>query len=101
MNAKGRTLRDVITLAGHEMFGYTGRGMSGQPECVAFTPERNGEGFVPDMLHVGAELMAAAFDIGLEEFREMNAIIRGARTDAMGLGTVVYFPRYPFEESAR
>lgn len=81
-------LEEVIEDAGFETRHYSGRGMYGA-ECVAF--ETN------DPVGDVAEIVASVE--GTEEVYELVKAFKKSKTDAMGLGTVIYFPTYKYAKA--
>jgi len=83
-------LQELIVDAGYEVYSYSGRGMYGET-CLATDPGPNTMAFI-------ADLLVAAEGMSVEEFsRLVDGALRESATDAMGTGTVLYFPMIPFE----
>lgn len=86
------TLIEIIEEAGYSAYSYSGRNMYGA-SCVGFTTDDNE--FV-----TAANIFdsAKSWDDGSWNIIEpVLDILRGAKTDSMGLSTVVYFPRVTWE----
>lgn len=103
--AMERAFRQAIESANYGPRDYSGRGMYGK-SCLAFTINEGGSPF-----KAAAEIVEAAFCLfhdslpeeleGLtcEEFlADVVGFCQRARTDSMGLGTVVYFPAIEWED---
>jgi hypothetical protein len=88
MDESTRQLVDILQSAGHEPYAYSGRGMYGK-ECV-------GVDLHCEVLNFAADVIEAMAICGeADENGEMVAkALRNARSDSMGRGTVVYFPRF-------
>ncbi len=78
-------LIQIIEASGAEIRSYSGRGMSGK-ECVGAVTNGSLLGFLADI----AEECENAHDAA--------TIIRAARTDDMGRGTIVYWPHAEWPE---
>ncbi|MHB8407832.1 MAG: hypothetical protein ACYDHY_06915 [Acidiferrobacterales bacterium] len=80
------TLQEIIEEAGYETRSYSGRGMYGR-SCLGVTIDRDHDlmDFIADVLEHASE----SEDISLSELADS---FRGAKTDSMGLGTILYFP---------
>lgn len=90
-------LTQVVEIAeemdGIELYpGYSGRAMFGRT-CVGFTLDRD----VTPLAFFG-RLLEAANDMSAEDREEVLLVLpemmRDARTDAMGLGAILYFPSF-------
>lgn len=77
LDAEG--LADLLADAGYKARSYSGRGMYGA-RCVSV----NLDG-LSELLAIGGAIRAAAPD-------DVDRLARDARTDSMGMGTVVYWP---------
>lgn len=75
--------REVIEEVGYETRSYSGRGMYGK-ECLAFECDSG------DELKAVAEIVASCAE---EDQAEAVKNFKTAKTDGMGLGVVIYFPR--------
>lgn len=80
-------LIELIENAGYEARSYSGRAMYGE-QCVALVTDD------PEV-YVGAQIVLSADDES--EQQKAAQAMRGARTDSMGLSTVIYFPRFPWQ----
>lgn len=67
---------------------YSGRGMFGA-QCLAVTFERG----VSESEIVAEALCSASYN----QMSEVRTAVKGARTDNMGLGTVLYWPNVEFQ----
>lgn len=91
--SKSTLVRASIEGAGYEAASYSGRGMFGKT-CLSFTVEAG-----DTECAATAKIMLAAIeapdwkadDVACSAFED-------ARTDQMGMGTVVYFPDLPWVE---
>lgn len=75
---------EIIEDAGYETRSYSGRGMYGN-ECVGIDLQDSVS------MQFAAEVVASVE--GEDEREELVSIFRDARTDFLGLGTIVYFPK--------
>lgn len=84
-------VRDLIIGAGFEVReDYSGRGMNGKT-CLGFVVESRGGGGI---FEAAVELTAQAaseFE-GIDEFEEVIQALKGAKTDDLGRGSIIYFP---------
>lgn len=71
---------------------YSGRGMFGKV-CLAVTFDR-----YVSQAEIIAEAIACAAEDGIESLNTVRQAIKGASTDSMGLGTVLYWPNVPYTE---
>jgi hypothetical protein len=91
------TLIEIIEEAGYTPYSYSGRNMYGD-HCVGFTTDENE--FATCAMIVGAaeqvrrnnDTLDTAFT--LVDFLD---VLSDAKTDSMGLSTVVYFPHVKWE----
>ena len=81
---------ELLEAIGESPRSYSGRGMHGKA-CVAVVPERRTE------CAIGLDLMLEA-SVGNFDLDEVANTFRGARTDAMGRGVVVYWPSLAWPE---
>lgn len=83
-------LQTLIQDAGYEVRSYSGRGMSGK-EClgVDLDPNQTIMEFFADLLDACPQDEGFALDI-------ISDALRIAKTDSMGLGSIVYWPGVPF-----
>ncbi len=86
---ESKRLMEILEDAGYELRSYSGRGMFGDT-CVGFIIDAS-----DSLLTVGAELADSVYEI--DERASLLRVIRGAKTDSMGLSTIVYFPRMKWE----
>jgi hypothetical protein len=86
-------LKELIESAGREPRDYSGRFMYGE-RCLAFSTEQ-GEGqfaAFADMLdETGGDL---------EKVEVLAKAMRNARVDQLGLGLIIYFPSFEYDEGA-
>lgn len=82
-------LVELIQDAGYNTRPYSGRGMYGA-SCVGFTFEEVTVFQVIADLYDAIRGDDAAIIEGVED---LSKVIRGAKTDGMGLGEIMYFPR--------
>lgn len=74
---------------------YSGRAMYGK-ECLGVDVPQGGlGGFVADVIDAAVEWTQDEPD-GDRDMGDVAQAFRDMRTDSMGLGTIVYFPRVPF-----
>lgn len=66
---------------------YSGRGMYGK-SCIGFDV-----GNTSDMLKIILILAANTDEEGIEDW--LFDLAENARTDSMGMGQIIYFPKYP------
>lgn len=81
-------LSNAIKSQGYTPRSYSGRGMYGK-QCLAFSTDDSA-------ITAVAAIVGNIRDEG--ERLEVVEAFEGARSDSMGLGTVIYFPRIAFEE---
>ena len=88
MTINPKDLIEIAESADLNVRSYSGRGMYGK-ECVGITGST--------LQHVLADLVLAEFDFDKED---LAYLIRAARTDNMGMDTIVYWPnlQWPEEE---
>ena len=87
MKPRKEWLEALVASCGYEPRSYSGRGMYGR-ECLAFTIG-SGADQPANPLGVVAEIVAACPEQWEDELIEL---FQDAKTDQMGLGTVIYFP---------
>ena len=88
-------LQKLFERAGYNTRSYSGRGMYGK-ECLGVVLNRDQDlGMIfGDLIDVLARNREDFDQIFIAEcFQE------GLRTDSLGLGTILYFPRFPYEET--
>lgn len=85
-------LKDLLENAGYETFSYSGRGMYGA-KCLAVNLDDNRTGELYANILENVDLT----DEGLVS--TLAEALRDMRTDALGKGTVVYFPGWLDNES--
>lgn len=86
-----KELKDLIEAAGYEARDYSGRAMFGD-RCLAFTTEQG-----TSELRAFADMIdETAGD--LEQIEVLSKAMRNARVDSMGLGLVIYFPAFEYDE---
>jgi hypothetical protein len=81
-DARKQALFESIQNAGHDPAPYSGRGMYGK-ECLSFVTDSDPFRGLADIIEVMNGLPAT----------EIAAIVRGVKSDNMGLGTVLYWPK--------
>lgn len=82
---------EVINQAGYDPYAYSGRFMYGE-KCIAFNTDDS-------VFSAIANLIEATLFLEYDDLMyELSDMLRKARTDSMGLGTVIYFPSIKFEE---
>jgi len=74
---------------GMECRSYSGRGMCGK-ECLGVYPENTVGGFFGNLLSGLADMNDPEF------MQELAEIFIGMRTDTMGKGEILYFPKVEF-----
>ncbi len=82
---ESKRLMEILEDAGYELRSYSGRGMYGDV-CVAFTI-----GQYTEPSGVVAEIVSNVEDAN--ERKAVANIFKSVKTDSMGMGTIVYFPR--------
>lgn len=84
-------LQEIVEDAGYETHSYSGRGMYGS-KCLSFNLE-SGENEFDAFLTIAEAIQsyAESSDDGLE-LEDITPYFMGAKSDSMGLGTVIYFP---------
>lgn len=84
-----RTVQQILEDAGYEVRCYSGRGMGGE-ECLAvmLSPAR----------HIGDLFADVLLEVRDDCDNRIVDAFRGMRQDALGKGSIVYFPRIKFEE---
>jgi len=84
-------LQEIVEDAGFETQSYSGRGMYGK-KCLSFNLE-SGENEFDAFLSIAEAIQSyvESHDDGLE-LEDITPHFMGARSDSMGLGTVIYFP---------
>lgn len=94
------SLQDLLEASDLCPFSYSGRSMYGK-NCLAVTLDTGGP------LSLAAQLLEAARDrltdeteASVETLDNLIEVLQSARTDAMGRGTVFYFPEIPFVSEA-
>lgn len=92
MTDETKLLFEVIESAGLEPRDYSGRGMMGD-SCLAIAVDRDSS-----EMKVVADLIEATSDD--EDKDILVKALRGARTDSLGMGSIIYFPRFEYSESA-
>lgn len=87
-----KELCDILFDAGQEIRNYSGRGMNGA-ECLGITTDDN-------PLDVVLEIISSAVDNELSRsvIKELCGQLQGAKTDSMGRGTIIYWPRIEWED---
>lgn len=78
-------LEELISDAGFETRRYSGRGMYGA-ECVGFDTDTP----VADVANI------VGYTEDESERDELVTAFQSAKTDDMGRGTIIYFPRYKY-----
>ena len=81
-----RSVQAILEDAGYETDAYSGRGMGGK-ECLSVSMDG----------HIGKLFSDVLGAIEPEDTEAMAKAFRGMQQDSMGKGSVVYFPRIPFE----
>ena len=95
--------KEILENGGREVYSYSGRGMYGK-KCLAFDLD----GSLPqEMAQLSTDIMNYCYDnlSGdsaeelINEMENFFDIISEAKTDDMGLGTVIYFPNVTWGEN--
>lgn len=101
-----KELKEITEAAGLEVRSYSGRGMYGKI-CLAIETEDGGSVF-----STMGTIVKTAIEIQLdrhiedseeseksirEELEKLDELFVGTKTDAMGLGSVMYFPEVEWE----
>lgn len=90
-------LQEIVEDAGFETQSYSGRGMYGK-KCLSFNLECEENEFdVFLSIAESAQSYVECHDDGLE-LEDIIPYFMGAKSDSMGLGTVIYFPNVEWEE---
>lgn len=76
--------------AGLETRSYSGRNMYGS-QCVAFEAESES-----DMIEAIIDVMSKVAYDDIEKLPSMAVMLKGARTDSMGRGLIIYFPKLAY-----
>src|SRR5687767_14645373 len=93
MERQVEILKDAIETAGYEVQSYSGRAMFGST-CLGVSVKAS------EKFSFVADLVDCAKDAD-DEFETLNAVtkaIRNIRTDALGLGSIIYFPSFEYSE---
>ncbi len=90
-------LQEIVEDAGFETQSYSGHGMYGK-KCLSFNLE-SGENELDAFLSIAEAIQSyvESHDDGLE-LEDITPHFMGAKSDSMGLGTVIYFPNVEWEE---
>lgn len=90
-------LKQIVEDAGYSPRSYSGRGMHGR-KCLSVNLDRD-ESELDMMLDIAESIQAyvETEDEGLE-LEDVTAYFKGAKSDSMGLGSVIYFPDIDWEE---
>lgn len=89
-------IKEVVENAGFDPQSYSGRGMYGR-KCLSFNLGRD-ENLVDAILNLAEAVNSYVEDNPEIEFEDAIQEFKGAKTDSMGLGEVVYFPTIDWEE---
>lgn len=91
-------LQGIVEDAGFETQSYSGRGMYGR-KCLSFNLDQDDNEF-DAFLSIAESIQSyvESHDDGLE-LEDITSYFMGAKSDSMGLGTVVYFPEIDWEDS--
>lgn len=91
-------LIDLLTSLDVRIRSYSGRFMYGK-QCLGIEFGGRGDKYDTEYELFG-DLLEACLDAtdDQDNLRELAEIVKGARSDSMGLGMVVYFPRVKWEE---
>lgn len=89
-------IKEVVEDAGFDPQSYSGRGMYGR-KCLSFNLDRD-ENVVDAILDLAEALNSHVQDNPEIEFEDAIQEFKGAKSDSMGLGSVVYFPSIEWEE---
>ncbi len=90
-------LKQIIEDAGFDARSYSGRGMYGR-KCLSFNLEREENEFDAFLsIAESAQSYVESSDDGFE-LEDVTTYFMGAKSDSMGLGTVIYFPNVEWEE---
>jgi hypothetical protein len=83
-------IQEVAENMGIRCFSYSGRGMYGK-RCLALDIDGD-TSLIGAVVEIAAELAQAGEDDALGDLRD-------GVTDSLGLGTVLYFPGVPYDDS--
>jgi len=92
-------LQEAIEEAGYGTRSYSGRGMYGK-ECLGVCIDDNVGNIVATLV---VETIFTAIDASGEsdsEVYDIGQLLKGAKTDSLGRGTIVYFPDVPYISDA-
>lgn len=89
-------IREVIENAGLDPQSYSGRGMYGL-RCLSFSLDRD-ENVSDAFLDLAEALSYYVQENPDIEFEDAIQEFKGAKTEAMGMGEVVYFPKIEWED---
>ena len=82
---------------GYETRSYSGRGMFGDA-ClgIELNQETSLSKFYGELIY---HIYNNSEDISPDDIREITSAIERAKTDSMGLGTILYFPYTEFDDT--
>lgn len=92
-------LKNLLENNGYETRSYSGRGMYGQT-CLGVESDspRDVIGMVVDIL---LDVVENQYDVrnddALNELQELGDVLKTAKQDSMGMGSIIYFPDVPYE----
>ena len=94
---------ELIDAAGYTVRSYSGRGMNGK-QCVGIDTEHTDTtALVLDLVKealggVNTSCGDRAYE-SIGEVQDLCELLKGARSDSMGHGYIVYFPKIKWEEA--
>lgn len=88
-------IKEIVEDAGFDPQSYSGRGMYGR-KCLSFNLDRD-ENVLDAFLELSEAISLYVEDNQEIEFEDVVSEFKGAKTDSMGLGEVVYFPNIEWE----
>jgi hypothetical protein len=93
-------LQKILEDAEFETRSYSGRGMTGKT-CLAVYASPNAVFCVvlTAILERGVDVGGGADDAGTVDVESLHAAFKRMASDAMGTGSIVYFPNVQFEEA--
>lgn len=88
----GESVRDILDKIGYEVFDYSGRYMYGD-KCPAIKSEDNVAKLLSNIIN---SVLDEEFDDDEKDI--LREMFDNVRTDSLGLGIVIYFPKFIYQE---
>lgn len=89
-------IKEIVENAGFDPQSYSGRGMYGR-NCLSFNLDRD-ENVVDAILDLAEAVNSYVEESSEVDFGDVIYQFKGAKTDSMGLGEVIYFPNIEWED---